>query len=148
MDNTDIIDKYLACPYWIIDILPKQVPANGRGQYFRIENHLLQPAHKEVLSKKFFQILIKLNCYDDIEVLHTATGWTFNPPPQTLEEWIAESMLKNQMLYLLFKGSDSMITISGDDTYMTLYNASKEMLHLTCMIAQSVGMFVWAPQQG
>ena len=29
------IEEYLNKPYWVIDILPKQVPADGRGQYFR-----------------------------------------------------------------------------------------------------------------
>ena len=29
------IDDYLEKPYWLIDILPKQVPANSRGSISR-----------------------------------------------------------------------------------------------------------------
>ena len=36
------IEEYLNKPYWVIDILPKQVPADGRGQYFRIEKFFLE----------------------------------------------------------------------------------------------------------
>ena len=28
------IEEYLNKPYWVIDILPKQVSADGKGQYF------------------------------------------------------------------------------------------------------------------
>ena len=31
------IDELLQTPYWIIDILPKQVPYQSAGQYFNIE---------------------------------------------------------------------------------------------------------------
>ena len=29
------IEEYLKKPYWVIDILPKQVSADSKGQYFR-----------------------------------------------------------------------------------------------------------------
>ena len=34
------IEELLNTPYWIIDILPKQVPAGGAGQYFAVEKYL------------------------------------------------------------------------------------------------------------
>ena len=37
MIRTDIIDSLLDKPYWLIDILPKQVPAGSAGQYFKVE---------------------------------------------------------------------------------------------------------------
>ena len=35
-------EELLQCPYWIIDILPSQVPENSPGQYFTVEKYFLQ----------------------------------------------------------------------------------------------------------
>ena len=35
------IDELLETPYWIIDILPKQVPMDSPGQYFAVEEYYL-----------------------------------------------------------------------------------------------------------
>ena len=41
MDKTDIIQNLLSKPYWLIDVLPKQVPAGSAGQYFKAERYFL-----------------------------------------------------------------------------------------------------------
>ena len=60
------IDDYLEKPYWVVDILPRQVPPNANGQFFRIEDYLLKHPQIDAIYKKFFHILLKLNCYDDM----------------------------------------------------------------------------------
>ena len=42
------IEEYLNKPYWVIDILPKQVPADSKGQYFKIEKYFLE--HPQMTS--------------------------------------------------------------------------------------------------
>ena len=36
------IEELLHSPYWIVDILPAQVPKDSPGQYFAIERYFLQ----------------------------------------------------------------------------------------------------------
>ena len=48
------IEEYLNKPYWVIDILPKQVPADSKGQYFRIEKYYW--CDKIALSFTYHQI--------------------------------------------------------------------------------------------
>lgn len=36
------IEELLEKPYWIIDILPKQVPKDSPGQYFAVEDFFLK----------------------------------------------------------------------------------------------------------
>ena len=38
----DKIEQLLQSPYYIIDILPMQVPKNSPGQYFAIERYYLR----------------------------------------------------------------------------------------------------------
>ena len=33
------VEELLQCPYWIIDILPSQVPEDSPGQYFAVEKY-------------------------------------------------------------------------------------------------------------
>ena len=64
------IEEYLKRPYWVIDILPKQVPAGSKGQYFEIEKYYREHPQIDNIYRKFTNILLKLNCYEDIDVSH------------------------------------------------------------------------------
>ena len=50
------IDDYLEKPYWVVDFLPRQVPPNANGQFFRIEDYLLKHPQIDAIYKKFFHI--------------------------------------------------------------------------------------------
>lgn len=145
MDNNDRIEALLEKTYWIIDILPKRVPEHGKGQYFKIEKFYLKQSQRIILCQKFANILIKMNCYDNIMVCYLEDFWSCNPSPENLVEWISESMSKRKPLFVLFESTETLITISGDDTYMTLYNPDTDFLDLIRSLAASEGMFVWKP---
>ena len=138
-----MIEKYLNKPYCVIDILPRQVPADSRGQYFKIEKYFLEHPQIDIIYKKFTNILLKLNCYEDIEVSHNGDEWITNPDPHELEAALLGSMADKQMLYIILKSADVMITVSGDDTYMTLYNPTEETIEMIGPMAISEGLFIW-----
>ena len=135
------IEDYLERPYWVIDILPKQVPANGRGQYFEVEKFYLRQPQMEQLCLKFANILLKLYCYDDIAVCGYDSAWTDNPTPEALAKWVMD----RKPMHVLLKTADAMIVARGDDLYMTLYGANEETLQLVGTLAAAEGLFVWKP---
>ena len=107
-----MIDDYFERPYWIVDILPFQVPENSPGQYFAVEEYYLQKPRWQMLRRKYLEILLKLNCYYDMEVTADpggdgdpvgdidpdawpGCGWQKNPAPETLEKLIMEGPEKN-----------------------------------------------------
>ena len=138
------IEEYLNKPYWVIDILPKQVPADSKGQYFRIEKYFLEHPQIDNIYRKFTNILLKLNCYEDIDVSRDDDDeWITNPAPHELEAALLKCMADKQMLYIILKSADVLITVSGDDTYMTVYNPTEEVLELIRSLACSEGLFVW-----
>ena len=137
------IEEYLNKPYWVIDILPKQVPADGKGQYFRIEKYFLEHPQIDNIYRKFTNILLKLNCYEDIDVGHDGEEWITNPAPHELEAALLKCMADKQMFYIILKSADVLITVSGDDTYMTVYNPTEEVLELIGSLAGSEGLFLW-----
>lgn len=62
------IEELLQCPYWIIDILPSQVPEGSPGQYFTVEKNFLQGDRLKEIKQKHINLILKLNCYRDISI--------------------------------------------------------------------------------
>ena len=136
------IEKLLSEPYWIVDILPKQVPANAGGQYFTIEKYFLSPPHIDAIHHKFVNLILKLNCYDDILVFQVNNeSWVENPAPDNLERIV----LERKPLFVILKQSQTMLSITGDDHNMTVYGPNDETLALMSTIASSEGLYIWKP---
>ena len=136
------IEELLSKPYWIVDILPKQVPANSGGQYFTIEKYFLKSPHVDAIYRKFAGLLLKLNCYVDLAVFKVEDeSWVENPAPDNLERLV----LERKPLFVVLKQSQTMLSITGDDHNMTLYGADEETLQLISSIASAEGLSVWKP---
>ena len=136
------IEHLLTKPYWIIDILPKQVPANSGGQYFTIEKYFLSPPHVDAIYHKFANVLLKLNCYVDIMVFNVnGETWVENPAPDDLEQMV----LERKPLFVVLKQSQAMLSITGDDHNMTVYGADEETLQFLSTITASEGLYLWKP---
>jgi hypothetical protein len=143
MERDLTLEEYLNKPYWVIDILPKQVPADGKGQYFRFDKYFLEHPQIDNIYRKFTTILLKLNCYEDIDVSHNGEEWITNPAPHELEAALLKCMADKQMIYIILRSADVLITVSSDDTYMTVYNPTEEMTELIGSLVRSEGLFMW-----
>ena len=126
------IDQLLQTPYWIIDILPKQVPKGSPGQYFAVERYYLK-RQMAAVKQKHINVILKLNCYFDI-TLDDETE--VNPAP----EKIADAMRSR---HVNIRVGESLLTSEADDTYMTVYNADERLLSLMRSLAAAEGLFIW-----
>ena len=126
------IEELLNAPYWIIDILPKQVPAGSAGQYFAIEKYLRETQLSDI-KKKHVNLILKLNCYRDIS-LDEDKEVNISP------EQIADAIYKR---YVNIMVDDAMIVSEPEDTYLTIYNPDEDLLTLIRELASGEGMFVW-----
>ena len=127
------IDALLQTPYWIIDILPEQVPADSPGQYFAVEKYFLAEERFAAIKQRHIDLILKLNCYRGITIDDEA-----NPAPES----IAASMRERYLFILL---DDAMILSEPDDTHMTLFNPDEGLLNLVKTLAAGEGMYVWQP---
>ena len=137
------IEEYLEQRYWVIDFLPRQVAADSQGQYFKIEEFFLKQPRFGVICQKFSHIMLKLNCYYDI-ALYTCESdeWTYNPPPESVDEWFQSG----KTIYFVLPSEEAMIGFNGDDLYMTLYHPDASLLELVTTLAAAEGLFVWEPK--
>ena len=138
-----MIEAFFDKDYWVVDFLPKQVPEQGGGRFFSMEQYYLEPSHYAVLREQFSEILLKLYCYYDLRLfVDDDIDGIFNPEP----EMLANHVKGNQNnLCLLIGTSEALITLSRDDTHMTVYAPSENLLELIRMLAGAVGLFVWKP---
>lgn len=127
MDN---IEKLLNTPYWIIDLLPMQVPKNSPGQYFTVEEYFLKE-QLDAIKQKHINLILKLNCYVNIIV-----DGEVNPAPARLA-----GIMKERYVYILME--NAMILSEPDDTHLTLFHPDEKLLRLAKDIAGGEGLFVW-----
>ena len=129
------VEELLEEPYWIIDILPKQVPYHCAGQYFAVEKYFLEEERLAEIKRKHINVILKLNCYRDIYIDGENA---VNPSPEHIEQ-------EMKRRYLCILVDDSMIVTEPDDTHMTLFGPDEELLELIKMIAAGEGLYVWEP---
>lgn len=138
-----MLDDFFNKEYWVLDFLPKQVPENAGGRFFSVEQYYLEPSHYAVMREQFSDILLKLYCYYDLRLfVNDDTEGIANPEPELLASHIKDNQGN---LCLLIGASEGFITLGRDDTHMTVYAPSEELLDLVRALANAVGLFVWKP---
>ncbi len=135
------IEELLERPWWVIDLLPYQVPEESLGQYFAIEEYFLKDPQNKRLRQCFVQILLKLNCYYDF-LIYRNDEIIRNPSPEQLEEMILQN---TDIVDIILE--EAMIVVRYDDTYMTVYDPDEKLLNILKPLATSNGLFLWKPDQ-
>lgn len=128
------IETLLQTPFWIIDILPKQVPEDSPGQYFAVEAYLLKNQLAQI-RQKHINLILKLNCYMDVEI-----DGVKNPEPEKIA-----GIMRDRYVYIMT--GDAMILSEPDDTHMTVFHPDEELLALIRELAAGEGLFVWKGMQ-
>ena len=148
-EEAGLIERLLEQPYWVIDLLPSQVPENAGGQFFALEKTFLDGLRQLELRYQFVDVLQKLNCYHDFVVYRgESEKGKLNPKPQKLEKWIIRNEEGLNIVLLSANApEDALIAVPTDSTCMTLYGPSPELLEQVKSIATASGLFVWMPPQ-
>ena len=141
-----ITERLLEAPYWVIDMLPEQVPQESRGQFFSVEQYCLTGERHERLCRQFADVVLGLNCYHDLTVNRGDDEWVKNPAPATLVAWLTEALQHGHLCALIDDG-ESLVTASGGDINITLYNPSPALLELVRQLATAAGLHLRQPQQ-
>ncbi len=126
-------DRLMEQHCWILDILPKRVPAENAEKYTDLEKIFL---HTEELERKFFNVLMKLRCYYNFKVVL--------PDGKKIDD-ISADVLKELVghRYIQILVDEALIVSDPDDMYMSLFNPSDEMLEIIKTIGDSEGICVW-----
>ena len=140
-----MMEELLQKPCWVIDFLPEQVPADAAGQFFAVEKLYLQKNRQGDLRARFAEIILKVNCYYDIQVCTPEVeDWVRNPAPARLYSRIRAN---TEPLCILLPQENALFTLDRQDTCMAVYNPSESLLRLLERLATAAGLFLWQPPQ-
>ena len=140
-----MIEAFFEKDYWILDFLPRQVPEKRGGRFFAVEEYYLEPLRYTILREHFAEILLKLYCYYNLRLfVDDDMEGIANPEPELLASHIKSN--QNELCFLI-GSSESLITLARDDTHMTVYAPTENLLELIRTLAEAVGLFVWKPNQ-
>lgn len=129
------IDELLEMPYWVVDILPRQVPADSPGQFFAVERHYLEESQFAQVKQRHIDLVLKLNCYFDLAL---DDEQEVNPSP-------ARVVQEMNRRYVCIRMGDALIVSEPDDTCLTIYNPNDELLALVRQLAMGEGLYLWQP---
>ena len=134
------INRLLEKPCYIIDFLPRQVPKDCGGQFFKVETYLLNNYERYGLRDKYIRIILKLMCYYRVSV-HWGK-WIEQPEPGQVAE-IIDKIMDNHSdgFNMLFPDKDALLHFEWGCMNLSIYNADEEMRELLKQIAWSEGMF-------
>ena len=139
------IERLLGEAYWIVDILPRQVPKDSAGQYFAVEQAFLRGRRGRKLREAYADLLLRLNCYVDFLVFGDGEETAVeNPPPEELAKRITDGCGR---VSVLLDAEDALIDLDGGDTYATVYHPDEELLGTIRSFAAACGLFVWRTEE-
>lgn len=134
------VDRLLEKPCYIIDFLPRWVPMDCGGQFFKIEDYLLNQYGYYGLKDRFIRIVLKSMCYDSVSVYWEE--WIEQPTPEQVVEII--NVITQECsgnMNMLFTSKNVLLQFEGASLHMSIYNPNEEMCVLFEQIAFSEGMF-------
>ncbi len=139
-DRNQIIEELLNQPCYIVDFLPEQVPASSKGQFFSVENYLLNEFRQYRIADKFVNIILKLMCYYKISILWD--NWIEQPNPALVADIVNEIMENHSgTLNLLFPEEKALLIFEWDWIGMSIYNPNEDMQKIISALAASEGLF-------
>ena len=139
------VEALLQRPCWVIDCLPCQVPAESEGQFFAVEDLLLNGPRGAELRHAFASVLLKLNCYHDFLVFRgQRENPKRNPKPEKLEKWVTRNQ---EHLCIALPTEQALIVVPTSSTCMELSPPTPGLLEEVSDLATVNGLFVWKPSE-
>ena len=132
------IDKLLEAPCYVVDFLPKRVSKETNGQFFEVENYLLNHHEWYGLRDRFVRFILKVMCYYSISFCQN--DWMEEPSLEQMVEMI-DSIIEEHSCDMNIMIKDALIQFGWDSLQMSVYNPDEEMCVLFERIAVSEGLF-------
>ena len=146
-----LIERLLEGPYRIVDVLPEQVPGNAGGQYAAVDRYYRRPDRLGDVYRRYGEILLRLNCYEDMEVAFDGgESWEINPDPAPFAEALEQAGSRGVPGFLraVFPDRGAMIDLDFGDTWMTVYDPEGGLTDRLGRLAGAEGFFLWQPEEG
>lgn len=148
MATLDItVERLLEDDYWIIDILPSQIPIEKQAEYRALTDEYFESGKIAELHRRYAEILTMINSrYNTAMLCMPEDEWTISPHNNDVKDAVIHHTERG-CVDLLLTEEETLISLQAEDLYITVYHPTEEILSLLRQAVSESGFYIWQTPQ-
>lgn len=148
MATLDImVERLLEDEYWIIDILPAQIPVEKQREYRVLTDEYFESGKVAELHRQYADILTLMSSrYNTAMLCMPEDEWTISPHDNAIKDAVIRHTERG-CVDLLLPDEDVLISLQAEDLTITVYHPTKEILSLLQQEVSKIGFYIWQTPQ-
>ena len=148
MATLDItVERLLEDDYWIIDILPSQIPIEKQREYRALTDEYSESGKVAELHWQYADILTFINNrFSTAMLCMPEDEWTISPADTTVTDAVIRHTERG-CVDLLLPDEDVLFSLQAEDLNITVYHPTEEILSLLRQAVSKQGFYIWQTPQ-
>ena len=148
MATLDItVERLLEDDYWIIDILPSQIPIEKQAEYRALTDEYYESGKIAQLHQRYADILTMINSrFKTAMLCMPEDEWTISPCDIAVKDAVIHHTERG-CVDLLLPEEETLISLQAEDLYITVYHPTEEILSLLRQAVSESGFYIWQTPQ-
>ena len=148
MATLDItVERLLEDDYWIIDILPSQIPIEKQAEYRALTDEYFESGKVAQLHRRYADILTMINSrFKTAMLCMPEDEWTISPDDVAVKDAVIHHTERG-CVDLLLPEEETLISLQAEDLYITVYHPTEEILSLLRQAVSESGFYIWQTPQ-
>lgn len=148
MATLDItVERLLEDDYWIIDILPSQIPIEKQAEHRALTDEYFESGKVAQLHRRYADILTMINSRFKTAMLCVPEDeWTISPDDVAVKDAVIHHTERG-CVDLLLPEEETLISLQAEDLYITVYHPTEEILSLLRQAVSESGFYIWQTPQ-
>ena len=148
MATLDItVERLLEDDYWIIDILPAQIPVGKQAEYRALTDEYFESRKVAELHRRYADMLTMINSrFSTAMLCMPEDKWTISPADSAVIDAVIRHTERG-CVDLLLPDEDVLVSLQAEDLYITVYHPTSEILSLLQQTVSKMGFYIWQTPQ-
>ena len=148
MATLDItVERLLEDDYWIIDILPSQIPIEKQAEYRALTDEYFESGKVAQLHRRYADILTMINSrFKTAMLCMPEDEWTISPHNNDVKDAVIHHTERG-CVDLLLPEEETLISLQAKDLYITVYHPTDEIISLLRQAVSESGFYIWQTPQ-
>ena len=148
MATLDItVERLLEDDYWIIDILPSQIPIEKQAEHRALTDEYFESGKVAQLHRRYADILTMINSrFKTAMLCMPEDEWTISPDDVAVKDAVIHHTERG-CVDLLLPEEETLISLQAEDLYITVYHPTEEILSLLRQAVSESGFYIWQTPQ-
>ena len=148
MATLDItVERLLEDDYWIIDILPSQIPIEKQAEYRALTDEYFESGKVAQLHRRYADILTMINSrFKTAMLCMPEDEWTISPDDVAVKDAVIHHTERG-CVDLLLPEEETLISLQAEDLYITVYHPTEVIISLLQQAVSESGFYIWQTPQ-